>query len=148
MSFPVNSTSIETRSITRAMRVLQRGKVGKVIASAGVYICKLVVGSDTPSQHSYGNAADLFPRSAAATPDFKGTVQDELRFIARECVRNATKRTWANRGVKLKLSQVIDHDARRIWEPGRGWFAYTGTTGPHIHISGDPMYSGPCGPRP
>lgn len=148
MSFPVNSTSCETRSIKRALRVLGRSTVSDNIASAGVYVCKEVSGTSTPSQHSYGNAADLFPSSGGAKAEFQGSIQKELRKIADNAVLQATKRTFANRGMPIKLSQVIDHDGRRIWEPGRGWFAYTGTTGPHIHITGDPQYSGPCGCRP
>jgi hypothetical protein len=148
MGFPVNSTSHETASITRALNVLQRSRIADNIGSAGVYVCKLVSGSSTPSQHSYGNGADLFPASGGAKKEFQGNVQQELRYIADQCVRQATKKTFANRGRPVALSQVIDHDGRRIWEPGKGWFPYTGTTGPHIHISGDPMYSGPCGERP
>lgn len=147
MSFPVNSTSIETDAIKRVVRVLERAKVSRLIASGGVYNCRTVSGSSTYSQHAWGNAIDLFPRSGAVTKEeFKGDVDKELRAIANAVVWQATHKTTANRGRKIPASQVIDHNNRRIWTPADGWHLYTGTTGAHVHVSGSPLRSGtpPC----
>ena len=140
--FPVTSTSVETPSIRRVCRVLGRASVSDVIASGGCYSCRPVAGSLTYSQHSWGNAVDLFPKGAH-DPEL---VQAYLRRIANAVVRHATTRTVANRGRRLPIAQVIDHDARRIWEPGKGWHPYSGTTGAHVHVSGAPMHTGrpPC----
>lgn len=142
MSYPVYSTSLETPAIARVNRVLARAKVGRLIASGGVYNCRNVAGSSTYSQHSWGNAVDLFPKAWNAKVEFMGDVQAELRAIADAVVRHATTRTVANRGRKLAVSQVIDHDNGRIWEPGKGWQVYHGTIGPHVHVSGAPLRTG------
>ena len=142
MSFPVNSTSIGTSATKRIERVLQRAKVGsgktRLIAYAGRFVCKQISGSTSWSQHSWGNADDLFP-----TPD---NTQAKLRSIADSVVWQATHKTVANRGRKLDVAEVIDHDARRIWTPAEGWHSYGGTTGAHIHVSGAPLKTGtpPC----
>jgi hypothetical protein len=138
MSFPVNSTSVGTAATKRIERVLQRAKVGsgktRIIAYAGRFVCKQISGSSSWSQHSYGNADDLFP-----TP---GDTQKKLRNIADAVVYQAKHRTVANRGRKLDVAEVIDHDARKIWTPSQGWHAYGGTTGSHIHVSAAPLRSG------
>jgi hypothetical protein len=146
MSFPVYSTSVETRAIKRVVRVLQRAKVAQFIASGGVYNCRSIAGSSTFSQHAWGNAIDLFPKSGPWVDKKFTTTDAELARIADAVVRQTTRRTIANRGRKLPVSQVIDHDNRRIWTPGEGWHPYTGTTGAHVHVSGKPLFSGtpPC----
>jgi len=141
MSFPVLSTSVETTPIKRVLACLQRTTLAdspRVIQFASVYVCKKIYGSDSWSQHSWGNATDIFP-----TTDNE---QRKLRKIADTVVYHTTHRTVANRLHKLPVSQVIDHDGRRIWTPSEGWHAYTGTTGPHIHVSGKPLQDGkpPC----
>lgn len=138
MSYPVNSTSVETHQIARVNRVLGRARVGRRIAYAGVFVCKKIVGSTSYSQHSWGNAVDLFPRM--------GYGDEGLRTIAKAVVRHTTKRTIANLGRKLEVDEVIDHNNRLIWTPSQGWHAYGGTTGPHIHVSGRPLRTGtpPC----
>ena len=119
-----------------------RAKVGsgktRIIAYAGRFVCKQISGSSSWSQHSWGNADDLFP-----TPN---DTQKKLRAIADAVVYQAKHRTVANRGRKLDVAEVIDHDARRIWTPSEGWHAYGGTTGAHVHVSGSPLKSGrpPC----
>lgn len=137
--FPVESTSVETRAIRRVVRVLKRLGVSDLIDHGGVYNCRPVAGSTTFSQHSWGNAVDLFPTSG-------GDHNVKRHGIAANLVWQATHRTFANRGLRIPVAQVIDHDARRIWEPARGWFTYTGTTGDHVHVSGAPMFYGrpPC----
>ena len=62
--------------------------------------------------------------------------------IARAAVPQATKRTFANRGRKLDLSNVIDHLNGRIWTPGTGWHVYNGTVGPHVHVQAAPIKTG------
>lgn len=136
--FPINSTSVITPAIARTGRVLGRAKINERIAYAGCYNCRPVQGSYTYSQHSWGNALDLFP-VGHNDPDL---TQADLRKIADAVVLHATKRTIANRGRKLAVSQVIDHDARRIWQRGIGWRPYTGTTGAHVHVSGEPLRTG------
>ncbi len=142
MSFPVNSTSVGTASTKRVERVLQRAKIGRgktrIIAYAGRFVCKKISGSTSWSQHSWGNADDLFP---IPNPQ-PGYVQKELRTIADAVVYQAKHRTVANRGRKLDVAEVIDHDARRIWTPAGGWRPYGGTTGAHIHVSGAPLRTG------
>jgi hypothetical protein len=135
MSFPSQSTSLETAAIKRALRVLNRAAISDDIAYAGVFVCKKIAGSNSWSQHAYGNAADLFPKASKPT-------QKTLRDIADAVVRQATKATVANRGVRIKVAEVIDHDAGRIWTPMEGWHSYGGTTGAHIHVSGSPLRSG------
>jgi hypothetical protein len=138
--FPVLSTSVETAQIERVVRVLQRAKIRHSINYASVYACRKIAGSDSWSQHSWGNAVDLFPRGDIDSHDAV------RRAIANFVVKNTTQRTTANLGRKLAVSEVIDHSGRRIWTPERGWHEYTGTTGDHVHVSGDPLRSGtpPC----
>ena len=142
MAFPVNSTSTQTAPCSRIATVMGRAKAGsgktRVIAYAGCFVCKKISGSDSWSQHSWGNALDLFPIPHPA-PSY---VQTELRQIAYGVVYQATHRTKANRLRKLEVAEVIDHDARRIWTPSQGWHAYGGTTGAHIHVSASPLRTG------
>jgi len=138
--FPVYSTSVETAAIKRVARVLQRAKIHTYIAKGEVFSCRPIAGTSTWSQHSWGNAIDLFPK--APVGDDAG---DRVK-IREAVVRQATRRTWANRGRKLAVAEVIDHSGRRIWTPSQGWHTYTGTTGDHVHVSGSPLRSGkpPC----
>ena len=142
MSFPVNSTSVETAPVKRILACLQRAKVEPKIGYAGVFVCKKIVGSNSWSQHSWGNAADIFPEPNSQ-PSY---VQKELRAIADAVIYQAKHRTAANRFRKLDVAEVIDHDASRIWTPSEGWHFYGGTKGPHIHVSGKPLKTGvpPC----
>ena len=143
MSFPVNSTSVGTPATERIERVMGRAKVGsgrtRIIAYAGRFVCKKISGSTSWSQHSWGNADDLFPTDG-------GNTQAKLDDIAGAVVYQATHRTVANRGRKLDVAEVINHDGRRIWTPAGGWRTYSGTTGAHIHVSGAPLKTGtpPC----
>src|SRR4249920_3279575 len=119
MAFPVNSTSVQTPPCGRVAAVMGRAKVGsgktRIIAYAGCYVCKQISGSSSWSQHSWGNALDLFPK-----PDpQRVTVQHELRQIANSVVYQATHKTKANRMRKLEVAEVIDHDDGRIWTPSQ-----------------------------
>lgn len=140
MTFPVESTAVETAATKRTLRVLQRLDVAKSIDHAGVYSCRKISGSDAWSDHSWGAAADLFPSGPAA-----GHAR-EREAIAHALVYQSTHRTKANRGRKLVTRYVIDHSGRRIWTPGVGWRPYTGTTGDHVHVSTgpDPGTVPPC----
>ncbi len=140
MSFPVNSTSVETAAVRRIVRVLERAKVSKLIGSAGVYNCRKIAGSSSWSQHAWGNAVDLFPVAPVADDDGQRYV------IAHHVVDLATHRRRVNRFRKLAVAEVIDHDARMIWTPERGWHRYTGSTGDHVHVAGAPLRTGtpPC----
>lgn len=139
--FAVNSTSVQTAAIERACRVLGRTKAARHIAYGAVYNCRKISGSSSWSQHSWGNAVDLFPKTGNDVADAR-----DRRIIAAAAVYQATHRTRANRFKKLDVAEVIDHDGRRIWTPEYGWHAYGGTTGNHVHVSGSPLKSGtpPC----
>jgi len=142
VSFPVNSTSVQTAPCSRVATVMGRAKVGsgktRIIAYAGCFVCKNISGSTSWSQHSWGNALDLFP-IPHPSPTY---VQDELRHIADAVVYQATHKTKANRLRRLEVAEVIDHDGRRIWTPSQGWHPYGGTSGPHIHVSASPLRTG------
>ena len=146
MAFPVNSTSVQTAPCSRLATVMGRTKVGsgktRVISYAGCFVCKRISGSSSWSQHSWGNALDLFPTSGRI-PEVE---QSYLRHIADSVVYQATHKTRANRFRRLDVAEVIDHDAGRIWTPSQGWHSYGGTTGPHIHVSASPLRTGnpPC----
>lgn len=90
---------------------------------AGSYVCKLVVGSNTRSQHSYGNADDFF----FDTLDHQDRVADEA----------VTMRT------ELNLAHLISR--QRIWTPEDGWHSYGGDYHAHIHADFLPQFTGECG---
>jgi hypothetical protein len=142
LSFPVNSTSVQTAPCARVATVMGRTKVGsgttRIISYAGCFVCKKILGSAIWSQHAYGNALDLFPVGGGT----KAELQRRLRQIANSVVYQATHRTAANRLRKLEVAEVIDHDAGRIWTPAGGWHSYGGTTGAHIHVSAAPLKTG------
>jgi hypothetical protein len=91
----------------------------------GSYVCKYVAGSRSPSQHSYGNAVDVF---------FGSIAQQEAVFDA---VRN--------RKAPVPVAHAIS--LGRIWEPGSGTRTYTGERHYHLHCDFVPQYSGACGVR-
>lgn len=140
MAFPVYSTSTITSPVRRIVRVMQRAKVADRVEKAGVYNCRRISGSSSWSQHSWGNAVDLFPDP----PVFDD--QADLRAVANAVVHQATHRTPANRGRRLAVARVIDHDASRQWTPGAGWHGYSGAKGPHVHVEATPARTGapPC----
>ena len=141
MGFPINSTSTITDSCERIGRVLQRARISRTIAYAGVFACRKISGSSTWSQHAWGNAVDLFP---------KGTEYAEKKArcykIANAVVWQAKHRTAVNNRRKLAVAEVIDHENGRIWIPGSGWSAYHGNTGLHVHVTAAPKKTGvpPC----
>jgi hypothetical protein len=91
----------------------------------GSYVCKHIAGSSQLSQHSYGNADDVF---------FDSIAHQEVVFVA-----------VVNGKCPVPVAHAIS--VRRIWEPGVGMHAYTGETHYHLHTDYLPQYSGPCGVR-
>lgn len=91
----------------------------------GAFVCKNVLGTSTPSQHSYGNAVD----AGAAT-------MGELQTLAKQLVDEAKT---------LSVAHVIVGD--KIWNNDIGWHEYTGEFHHHVHVDCDPNFSGPCGVR-
>jgi len=136
MSFPVLSTSTETRATKRAVRVIQRTHAAKVIAQAEVFNCRRQgpKPDDPWSDHAWGAAADFFPRPPTSDDDL------QRRAIFHTIIYQSTHRTFANRGRRLATRYVIDHDARLIWFLSDGIRAYTGPLGDHVH--------GSFGPKP
>jgi len=121
--FPVNSTSVETARIARAIRCIARHNVARLITSAGVYNCKRTVGTTLYSAHAFGDAVDLM----------NGGPTDEREAIARAVIRDATKRTLRNRGRRTEVVYVIWND--RQWIRGHGESAYSGVAHTnHVHV--------------
>jgi hypothetical protein len=93
---------------------------------AGSYVCKSIAGSGgVSSQHSYGNAVDVF---------FGSIAQQEIVF-----------RDITNRKCPVPVAHAIS--LRRIWEPGSGIHGYSGIPHYHLHADFSPQYSGSCGVR-
>ena len=93
---------------------------------AGSYVCKSIAGSGgVRSQHSYGNAVDIF---------FDTITHQEVVF-----------RDVANGKSPVRVAHAIS--LSRIWEPGVGIHAYTGIRHYHLHTDYIPQYSGACGVR-
>jgi hypothetical protein len=90
---------------------------------AGAYVCKNIAGSSQLSQHSYGNAVDVFFDTFAH--------QDR---VARAVVENAGE---------LRVYHVIS--GQSIWTRGVGWTGYRGVYHSHLHVDFDPQQSGSCG---
>ena len=90
---------------------------------AGAYVCKYIAGSGTRSQHSYGNAVDVF---------FDTIAHQEQ--VANAVVANANL---------LRPYHVIS--TGRIWTKGGGWKPYGGVYHSHLHVDFDPQQSGYCG---
>lgn len=84
-----------------------------------------IAGSTTPSQHSYGNAADVFPKGAWT-----------LEKIAQH---------WAG---KPGVSRVIVKDM--VWDKARGWHKGKNIQyhGDHVHIEGETGEGSPKPPKP
>jgi hypothetical protein len=92
---------------------------------AGSYVCKDVAGTNTPSQHSYGNAVDVF---------FDSMAHQIMVFHDVEAGK-----------CPVKVEHAIS--GARIWEPGSPEHAYTGEFHAHLHTDYIPQFSGACGVR-
>ncbi len=141
MTFPVVSTEYETAAVKNIARVMNRSKVANLIDRAGCYACRSVAGTSTPSQHSYGNALDFFPKQHLNQTDARDAIFHNV-------IIQATKKTIANRGKKLPIHLLINHDALLQWTPSGGIQHYGGLTGDHVHADPFPQYTGACGRRP
>jgi hypothetical protein len=135
MSFHVNSISVITPQCKEfALDVMQRSAPSRAgeILFAGVYNCRKISGSASWSQHSYGNAVDMFAHEA------------DLERIADNAVRQATEKTWANRGDEQPVHYVIWREGENgIWSPERGWHNYSGYHPPtHVHVDFLPERNG------
>lgn len=119
MKFPVVSTAVYTKRMRHANRVLQRTSVADRIRVMQVYNCKETK-PDVWSAHARGDAGDALPKIHDRPND--------LEDIARAMVRNAEKRTVANRGRRTAVVYVIV--GQRQWVKDEGWSAYPGT--PHV----------------
>lgn len=131
--FPVNSTSVITPPCKRyALSVAQHSAVAKFIQYAGVFNCRKIHGSDSWSQHAYGNAVDLFADAS------------RLRRIANNIVAQATRTTWANKGKLVPVAHVIWATGEGgIWTPDRGWHSYDGYhPATHVHADFYPQGTG------
>src|SRR5262245_21902609 len=91
----------------------------------GSYVCKVIAGSRTLSQHSYGNAVDIFFDSIAH------------QFAVFKAVEQGHS--------PVPVAHAIS--GSRIWEPGAGEHTYTGEYHGHLHTDYIPQYSGSCGVR-
>lgn len=93
---------------------------------AGAYVCKHIAGSSSMSQHSYGNAVDVF----------FDTMAHQVRVY--EAIKAGKAPVPIGHAISGKL----------IWSPASGQHAYGGDTHYHLHVDFVPDYSGPCGVRP
>jgi hypothetical protein len=91
----------------------------------GSYVCKRIAGTSSMSQHSYGNAVDIF---------FDSIAHQEKVFV-----------DVTNGKAPVAVAHAIS--LRRIWEPGSGMHGYTGETHYHLHTDYVPQYAGACGVR-
>jgi len=93
---------------------------------AGAYVCKSISGSGgTASQHSFGNAVDVF---------FDSITHQEV--------------VWND--IRLgKCPVPVAHaiSLRHIWSPSGGVDPYSGDPHYHLHVDFLPQYSGSCGVR-
>lgn len=129
--FPVNSTSLLTRRMGRAIDVVQRRDVkSAVVDRCGVYNCRNTAGTDLLSAHAFGDAGDLMFKA--------GTTGEQRDALARAIIADAERKTVANRGRKTGVKFVIWHDGERNlqWVLGRGISTYTGSSHVgHIHFA-------------
>jgi hypothetical protein len=79
VTFPINSTSVMTPACGRVGRVMQRVAREGLISYGGVFSCRKIAGTNYWSQHAWGNALDLFPRTARTTTRSRGPRSPRLR---------------------------------------------------------------------
>jgi hypothetical protein len=136
MAVEVRSTSVITDPCERFVEVMQRSAPalrGK-IHRAGVFNCKLISGTTTFSQHSWGNAIDLFCN------------EEDLAAIAGNVVLQATKLTRANTGLPVPVATVIHHQLAWTTNNPRFHVANVQPHTNHVHVEFLPAKTGtpPC----
>jgi hypothetical protein len=109
-----------------------RGKIHR----AGVFNCRPIAGSTTFSQHSWGNAVDLF------------CSEEDLASIAGNVVLQATRSTKANRGLPVPVATVIHHQLAWTTNNPRFHEANVQAHTNHVHVEFLPTKTGtpPCAP--
>ena len=127
-TFPIYSTRYFTKRCARGLKVLQRVQVlKKYVRHAAVFNCRKVSGSDYWSAHSRGDAGDLMFRVRVIGD------KEKVLEAFRACIKQATRRTLANRGCKIQAVQIIGWD--REWRRGEGISTYKGALhNNHIHV--------------
>jgi hypothetical protein len=85
--------------------------------SIGIWSKRNIAGTNTPSQHSMGNAIDWHGK--------KGTGDPVMQKLANWLVKNAD----------IIQAQNIIYN-RKIWNPSQGWHAYSGVSPhtDHVHV--------------
>lgn len=138
MSFPVNSTSVETRRIARVIRVFQRHLLrASLVTNGGLYVCKETAGTSLFSAHSFGDAVDLMC--------YKGP--EALESIAHALIRDREKRTVLNMMRRTEAYLIIwkGPNGPRQWTPSEGIKVYTGSSdhSTHVHVGCSPSVKSP-----
>ena len=137
MAVEVRSTSTITgpckRFVFDVMQKSAPARHGKILR-AGVFACRTISGSTTFSQHSFGNAVDLFAD------------ETDLEAIAKNVVLQATKLTRANGGDPVPVGVVIHH--QQAWTTNNPVFHAADVTPHlnHVHVQFLPLKTGtpPC----
>lgn len=141
MSFPVNSTSLYTKRLARAVRVVKRRvNASSVVRSCGVYNCRTTAGTTLLSAHAFGDAGDLMFKT--------GTSGDERDRLARAIIKDAESKTPANLGRPTDIVFVVWNNGKRNlqWVKGEGITVYTGADHTsHIHFACSFSVSQPSG---
>jgi hypothetical protein len=125
--------------------VMQRSAVRFLISRVGVFNCKITTGTKPPkwSPHARGDAGDIF----VDTSGNKSTEQihAELERIAKNVIKQATRRTIANRGIKRPVVHVIW--LQKEWIANEGIRTYNGVfhaTHAHVGFSFSTTEKPPC----
>jgi Extensin-like protein C-terminus len=113
---------------TAPLKVWHREVFGQIagLTSFGIFNCRPIQGSTTPSQHSFANAEDVHGTSSQMQKIFDLTVENHKR---------------------LKVAHVIFN--RKIWSSDRAAEGVRPFTGEnphtdHVHTDFNPQRSGPC----
>ena len=132
-NFPVNSTSVTTRTIRRTMRVLRRAAVAEVISYGGVYNCRETGNYNPPlwSPHARGDAIDLFPPNSTEPKRLAN-----IERIGKAVIAHATRPTPANFGRPVRGIVHIIFGTKQ-WVRGIGLIPYSGVPHvTHVHVAG------------
>jgi hypothetical protein len=124
----VEPLAAEPTSGTAPLKQWHREVFGETsgLTSFGIFNCRPIQGSTTPSQHSFANAEDVHGKSAQMQRIFDFTVKNQKR---------------------LKVAHVIFN--RKIWSSDRAAEGVRPFTGEnphtdHVHCDFNPQRTGPC----